>query len=259
MAARPAAAQQSSPALQQHQLAFRRVQLSVAKPDASLLALCWGTAGCLAAWSMPCRRCSSASVIKAMHQAESVHLPGTAHNLEYGQTHKLMKLCAGRWLWTLAAGGQPGWRPCWPSSSCWGWWQMQPPQQQVPCEHGRRLSWPRCASSCEALRLPFVTAAWPCRACMAGSAACNRSCSSSSSSSTPCSSACVSSRCAQEAGSEGEGETRFQLPQLPSPAVLLLLLGAVQEIQRAGGPALDATALHLLQWELAQACTSALR
>ena len=62
-------------------------------------------------------------------------------------------------------------------------------------------------------------------------------------------------------GEEGnaEEETRFSLPMLPSPAVALMLLGAVQEVQRAGGSALDSASLHMLQWHLAQACTAALR
>ena len=46
---------------------------------------------------------------------------------------------------------------------------------------------------------------------------------------------------------------------LPSPALMLLLLGAVQEVQRAGGSTLDAASVHMLQWHLALACTAALR
>ena len=53
-----------------------------------------------------------------------------------------------------------------------------------------------------------------------------------------------------EAGSE---ETRFQLPAMPSPGVMMLLLAAGRELQRAGGSTAGSTALEVLEWDLGAA------
>jgi hypothetical protein len=49
---------------------------------------------------------------------------------------------------------------------------------------------------------------------------------------------------------QDDGEMRFSLPAAPSPAVLLALLAACRELERAGGHAAGAPALALLEWDL---------
>ena len=58
---------------------------------------------------------------------------------------------------------------------------------------------------------------------------------------------------------DGAVEMRFSLPAAASPAMLMLLLAACRELQRAGGFACSSTAVHLMSWELGRAVVAVLR
>ena len=57
----------------------------------------------------------------------------------------------------------------------------------------------------------------------------------------------------------GAVEMRFSLPAAASPAMLMLLLAACRELQRAGSFACSSTAVHLMSWELGRAVVAVLR
>eukprot|EP00891_Asterochloris_glomerata_P007079 jgi/Astpho2/7079/Aster-x0305 len=57
----------------------------------------------------------------------------------------------------------------------------------------------------------------------------------------------------------GAVEMRFSLPAAASPAMLMLLLAACRELQRAGSFACSSTAVHLMSWELGRAIVAVLR
>lgn len=58
---------------------------------------------------------------------------------------------------------------------------------------------------------------------------------------------------------EGNEETRFQLPATPSASVMMYLLAAGRELQRAGGSLPASPALRVLLSELAGAALEAFR
>ncbi len=63
----------------------------------------------------------------------------------------------------------------------------------------------------------------------------------------------------EEEGGGASEETRFYLPCNPSSGVMMLLLAASRELQRAGMPLAGSSALEILLWELSKALVAAFK
>lgn len=63
----------------------------------------------------------------------------------------------------------------------------------------------------------------------------------------------------EDEGGGAPEETRFFLPCNPSPGVMMLLLAASREVQRAGLPLSGSSALQILLWELSQGVLGAFK